>query len=80
VSRLGPVCLLLALLTGCAVFKPKPPAEEPNPFALPAGAPRNARVGFVQGYPLRSTSVPLLLIPGTIVREGLQVGAAYRQG
>ena len=49
------------------------PAEEPNPFALPAGAPRNARVGFIQGYPLRSTSVPLLLIPGTIVREGLQV-------
>jgi len=73
VSRLGPVCLLLALLTGCAVFKPSKPAEEPNPFALPAGAPRNARVGFVQGYPLRSTSVPLLLIPGTIVREGLQV-------
>ena len=74
-NRLGPVCLLLALLTGCAAFKskPKPPAEEPNPFALPAGAPRNARVGFVQGYPLRSTTVPLLLIPGTIVREGLQV-------
>ena len=38
-----------------------------------AGAPRNARVGFVQGYPLRSASVPLLLIPGTIIREGLQV-------
>jgi hypothetical protein len=30
-------------------------------------------VGFVQGYPLRSTSVPVLLIPGTVVREGLQV-------
>jgi hypothetical protein len=73
VNRLGPVCLLLALLTGCAVFKPKTPAEEPNPFALPAGAPRNARVGYVQGYPLRSTSVPVLLIPGTVVREGLQV-------
>jgi len=73
VNRLGPVCLLLALLTGCAAFRPKPAAEEPNPFALPAGAPRNARVGFVQGYPLRSTSVPILLIPGTIVREGLQV-------
>jgi hypothetical protein len=73
VNRLGPVCLLLALLTGCAVSKPQAPAEEPNPFALPAGAPRNARVGFVQGYPLRSTSVPLLLIPGTLVREGLQV-------
>jgi hypothetical protein len=73
VNRLGPVCLLLALLTGCAVFKPKKPAEEPNPFALPAGAPRNARVGYVQGYPLRSTSVPVLLIPGTVVREGLQV-------
>lgn len=72
-SRLGPVCLLLSLLTGCVAFKPSPPAEEPNPFALPAGAPRNARVGFIQGYPLRSTSVPLLLLPGTIVREGLQV-------
>ena len=47
-SRLGPVCLLLALLTGCAVFKPSKPAEEPNPFALPAGSPRNVRVGFVQ--------------------------------
>ena len=72
-KRLGPVCLLLALLTGCAVFKPKKAAEEQNPFVLPAGAPRNARVGFVQGYPLRSASVPVLLIPGTIVREGLQV-------
>ena len=71
-NRFRPVCLLLALLTGCVATKTKP-AEEPNPFALPAGAPRNARVGFVQGYPLRSTSVPLLLIPGTIVREGLQV-------
>lgn len=72
-SRLGPACLLLALLTGCAMFKPAKPAEEPNPFVLPAGAPRNARVGYVQGYPLRSASVPLLLIPGTIVREGLEV-------
>ena len=48
-NRLVPVCLLLGLLTGCEAFIPKPPAEEPKPFALPAGAPRNARVGFVQG-------------------------------
>ncbi len=67
--RIVPVCLLLALLTGCAVFKPKKPAEEPNPFALPAGSPRNVRVGFVQGYPLTSLSVPVLLLPGTVVQE-----------
>jgi len=75
VSRLGPACLLLALLSGCAGSRPAESAEEPNPFALPAGAPRNARVGYVQGYPLRSASVPLILIPGTIVREGLEVVA-----
>ena len=67
-NRLGPVCLLLALLTGCATTK-TPPAEEPNPFALPAGSPRNVRVGFVQGFPLTSLSVPVLLLPGTVVQE-----------
>ncbi|MEY4133150.1 MAG: hypothetical protein RL592_1208, partial [Verrucomicrobiota bacterium] len=36
-KRFGPVCLLLALLTGCASTR-TPPAEEPNPFALPAGS------------------------------------------
>ncbi len=66
--RLVPVCLLLALLTGCVATPPKT-AEEPNPFALPAGSPRNVRVGFVQGYPLTSLSVPVLLLPGTVVQE-----------
>ena len=66
-NRFRPVCLLLALLTGCATTKP--PAEEPNPFALPAGSPRNVRVGFVQGYPLTSLSVPVLLLPGTVVQD-----------
>ena len=67
-NHFRPVCLLLALLTGCATTK-KPPAEEPNPFALPAGSPRNVRVGFVQGFPLTSLSVPVLLLPGTVVQE-----------
>ena len=68
-NRFCPVCLLLALLTGCVATKPKPAAEEPNPFALPAGSPRNVRVGFVQGFPLTSLSVPVLLLPGTVVQE-----------
>jgi hypothetical protein len=68
VNHFRPVCLLLALLTGCATTK-TPPAEEPNPFALPAGSPRNVRVGFVQGFPLTSLSVPVLLLPGTVVQE-----------
>ena len=67
-----PVCLLLALLTGCAATKTKP-AEEPDPFALPAGSPRNVRVGFVQGYPLTSLSVPVLLLPGTLVQDKMIV-------
>lgn len=67
-NRLRPVCLLLALLTGCATTKP-PTAEEPNPFALPAGSPRNVRIGFVQGYALTSLSVPVLLLPGTVVQD-----------
>lgn len=67
-NRLRPVCLLLALLTGCATSKP-PAAEEPNPFALPAGSPRNVRIGFVQGYALTSLSVPVLLLPGTVVQD-----------
>ena len=67
-----PVCLLLALLTGCVGTKPKP-AEEPNPFALPAGAPRNVRIGFVQGYPLSSLSVPVHLLPGTLVEDKMIV-------
>jgi hypothetical protein len=73
VSPLRPACLLLALLTGCATPKPSPEAEEPNPFALPAGAPRNVRIGFVQGYPLSSASVPVMLLPGAVVRPDLTV-------
>jgi hypothetical protein len=72
VNRFRPVCLLLALLTGCASTNPKP-AEEPNPFALPAGAPRNVRIGFVQGYPVTSLSVPVLLLPGTLVQDKMIV-------
>jgi hypothetical protein len=75
VNRLRPACLLLALLTGCATSKPPPAAQEPNPFVLPAGAPRDARVGFIQGYPLGSPSVPFLVLPGMIVRPGLRVVA-----
>ena len=71
-NRFRPVCLLLALLTGCAATT-KPPIEEPNPFALPAGSPRNVRIGFVQGYPLTSLSVPVLLLPGTLVQEKMVV-------
>ena len=37
--------------------------------ALPAGAPRNVRIGFVQGYPLTSLAVPVLLLPGTVAQE-----------
>ena len=72
-NRLRPVCLLLALLTGCAA--PKPPAEEPSPFVLPAGSPRNVRIGFVQGYPLNSPAVPVLLLPGALAHEKLVVVA-----
>jgi len=72
VNGFRPVCLLLALLTGCATPKP-PTAEEPNPFALPAGSPRNVRIGFVQGYPLSSLSVPVLLLPGTLAQEKMIV-------
>jgi hypothetical protein len=72
VNRFRPVCLLLALLTGCAATKTKP-AEEPNPFVLPAGSPRNVRIGFVQGYPLTSLSVPVLLLPGTLVQDKMIV-------
>ena len=67
-NHLRPVCLLLALLTGCVATKP-PTAEEPSPFVLPAGSPRNVRIGFVQGYPLSSVSVPVLLLPGAVVQD-----------
>jgi hypothetical protein len=73
VNRLRPVCLLLALLTGCVAPTPPPAAEEPNPFALPAGSPRNVRIGFVQGYPLGSPSVPVQLLPGTLAQERMVV-------
>jgi hypothetical protein len=72
VNHFRPFCLLLALLTGCAATKTKP-AEEPNPFVLPAGSPRNVRIGFVQGYPLTSLSVPILLLPGTVVQDKMIV-------
>ena len=45
---------------------PDTPAALP-PF--PAGAPRNVRIGFVQGYPLTSLAVPVLLLPGTVAQE-----------
>ena len=70
-----PVCLLLALLTGCAAPMSKPGAEEASPFILPAGSPRNVRIGFIQGYPLGSQSVPVMLLPGAIVREKMIVVA-----
>ncbi len=68
-----PVCLLLALLTGCVTPKSKPAAEEANPFVLPAGSPRNIRIGFIQGYPLGSLSVPVMLLPGTVVQDKMIV-------
>ena len=71
-NRFRPVCLLLALLTGCAATKTKP-VEEPSPFALPAGSPRNVRIGFVQGYPVTSLSVPVQLLPGTLVQDKMIV-------
>ena len=71
-NRFRPVCLLLALLTGCVATKTKP-AEEPSPFALPAGSPRNVRIGFVQGYPVTSLSVPVHLLPGTLVQDKMIV-------
>ncbi len=70
-NSLRPVCLLLALLTGCAA--PGPSASEASPFELPAGAPRNIRVGFVESAPPDSRQFPFALIPGTIVREGYTV-------
>jgi hypothetical protein len=73
VSHVRPVCLLLALLTGCATPKSKPTEEVANPFILPAGSPRNVRIGFVQGYPLTSLSVPILLLPGTLVQDKMVV-------
>lgn len=65
--------LLCALLAGCASKRPAPAATPENPFLQPAGSPRDVRVGFVQGYPLGSLSVPLLILPGTIVRPGLRL-------
>ena len=73
-SLLRPVCLLLALLTGCVAPKP-PAAEEPSPFVPPAGSPRNVRIGFVQGYPSNSLAVPVLLLPGAVAHEKLVVVA-----
>jgi hypothetical protein len=73
VNGLRPVCLLLALLTGCATPGHEPAAEEPNPFVLPAGAPRNVRIGFVQGFPEGSPSVAIVLLPGTVAQENLTV-------
>jgi hypothetical protein len=75
VTRFRPVCLLLALLTGCVATKTKPAAEEMNPCALPAGSPRNVRIGFVQGYPLGSPSVAIQLLPGTMVQDKMLVVA-----
>ena len=68
-----PVCLLLALLTGCAAPSSAPGDEEASPFILPAGSPRNVRIGFIQGYPLGSPAVPVMLLPGTIVQDKMIV-------
>lgn len=72
-SRVWPVGLLLVLLTGCATRKAPVDTTELNPFALPAGSPRNVRIGFVQGYPFGSLTVPIMLLPGTIVQEKMVV-------
>jgi hypothetical protein len=64
------VCLLLVLLTGCATSKVEPAAVAESPFTLPAGAPRNVRVGFIEAAPPGSRHFPCSLIPGTQVREG----------
>ena len=72
-SRLTSACLLVALLSGCASKRPAPAAAPENPFLQPAGSPRDVRVGFVQGYPPGSPTVPLLILPGTIVRPGLRL-------
>ena len=72
-SRLRPVCLLLALLTGCVAPKTKPADAEPNPFEIPAGAPRSPRIGFVQGFPVGSPAVAIQLLPGMLVQENLTV-------
>ena len=74
-NHVRPVCLLLALLTGCATPKSKPSADEGNPFIVPAGSPRNVRIGFVQGFALTSLSVPVLLLPGTVVQDKMVVVA-----
>ena len=74
-SHVRPVCLLLALLTGCATPKSKPAPEVTNPFVIPAGSPRNVRIGFIQGYPLGSLSVPVMLLPGTVVQDKMIVVA-----
>jgi hypothetical protein len=73
VSHIRSVCLLLALLTGCATPKSKPTEEVAIPFILPAGSPRNVRIGFVQGYPVTSLSVPVHLLPGTLVQDKMIV-------
>ena len=64
-----PVCLLLLLLTGCVAPESAPPPADTT-FALPAGAPRNIRVGFLEAAPEGSGLIPCALIPGTVVREG----------
>lgn len=74
-SSARPVCLLLALLTGCANLDQgdTPPPLENQDFALPAGAPRNVRVGFVEAAPPGSQAFAIVLTPGTIVREGYEL-------
>ena len=49
-----------------ATSEPGPPPD----FVLPAGAPRNVRVGFVEAAPAGSRAFPLVFIPGTVVRNG----------
>jgi hypothetical protein len=70
VSQPRSVCLLLALLTGCVAPAPEATTAADHPFALPAGAPRNVRIGFIEAAPVGSRQLPCALIPGTLVREG----------
>jgi hypothetical protein len=77
VNRPSAGCLLVAaLLAGCAAPPAPPPKpEEPSPFIAPAGAPREVRIGFVQGYPADSRLVPVLLLPGAVVADKMRVVA-----
>lgn len=73
-SSLAPGLLLVGLLAGC-VTADRPPPPPLNPFALPAGSPANVRIGFVQGFPVGSPTVPVAILPEMNLSEGMQVVA-----